>query len=69
MTAKVLEDFFCHEHNRLEVARQEYAAAKQHFREVMQNRIAGNTDHDRRFRDALNRQSAAREKLVELLTS
>ena len=67
MTALVLENLFTHEHNRREVARQEYEAAKQHFREVRQHRIAGNADHDRRFHDAVEQQRAARDRFVELL--
>ena len=68
MTDRVLTDFFTHQHNHREVIEQEYGAAKEHFREVCQNRIAGNEDHDRRFRDAVDRQAAARGRYVELLT-
>ncbi len=67
MTAHVLESLFVHEHNQLAVAKQEYEAAKEHFREVMEYRIAGNADHERRFRDAVDRQSAARDKYIAAL--
>ncbi|WP_088260898.1 hypothetical protein [Fimbriiglobus ruber] len=68
MNAEVISGFFTHQHNQSEVVRQEYEAAKDHFREVCQHRIAGNADHDRRFRDAIDRRNAARERFVELLT-
>lgn len=67
MTAWVLTDFFDHDHHRLEVARQEYALAKEHFREVCLHRIAGNADHDQRFRDAAERREVARERWLKLL--
>ncbi len=56
---------FTHEHNRLEVARQEYQQAKEHFREVMLHRDSTNPDHQKRFKDALDRQEAARERFIE----
>lgn len=68
MTARVLTDFFTHQYNQREVIKQDYEAAKEHFREVCLHRIAGNVDHDQRFRDALDRQSAAREHYVAVLT-
>ena len=67
MTARVIQCVFAHEHNVREVARQEYEAAKLHFREVCEHRIAGDADHDRRFRDAADRREAARNAFVELL--
>jgi GrpB-like predicted nucleotidyltransferase (UPF0157 family) len=66
MSAQVI-DVFEHENNALDVARQEYHMAKQHFREVMQYRDCTNAEHQRRFRDALERQTAARERYIELL--
>ena len=51
------------------MAEQEYEAAKEHFREVCKHRVAGNPDHDRRFRDAVEHKTAARDRYVELLTS
>ena len=67
MTAQVLSNFFKHEHNALEVATQEYRLAKTHFREVMHYRDCTNPEHQKRFRDALDRQEVARERYVEAL--
>lgn len=69
MTAQILPDHFAHLHNPLEVARQEHELAKAHFREVVMHREAGNASHERRFRDALERRNAARDRYVEMLTS
>lgn len=67
MSAQVLTDYFDHDHHPREVARQEYELAKEHFHEVCLHRIAGNADHDRRFRDAVDRQEAARARWLKLL--
>ena len=67
MTAEVLRVFTAHDHNSREVVAQEYRLAKEHLREVMLYRDCTNPDHQRRFRDALDRQSAAREWHIELL--
>jgi hypothetical protein len=58
---------FSHEHNALEVATQEYRHAKEHFREVLHYRDCTNPDHQRRFRDALDRQEEARDRYVAAL--
>ena len=68
MTALVIQNVFTHEHNPLEVARQEYDLAKEHFRQVVLNRVIGIPGHERRFRDALDRKIAARDRFVEMLT-
>jgi hypothetical protein len=68
MSARILDNIFTHDHNALDVARQEYNMAKQHFREVMKHRDCTNAEHQRRFRDALERQGVARERFVELLS-
>jgi hypothetical protein len=67
VTAEVLTNFFRHEHNALEVATQEYRLAKKHFRDVMHYRDCTDQEHQKQFRDALNRQEVARERYVEAL--
>ena len=67
MTALVLRAF-AHEHNRPEVARQEYDAAKDHYRRVLLHCDPLNPDHTRRFHDALDRLDAARERWLGFLT-
>jgi hypothetical protein len=59
---------FTHEHNAIAVAAQEYQMAKEHVREVCLLRDPTNPDHQKRFLDAMDRQEAARERYVELLT-
>ncbi len=54
-------------HNRLEWARQEYRNAKEHFKEVCRHRIAGDADHNRRYRDAAERRSAAFELYLQAM--
>jgi hypothetical protein len=67
MNALVIYEGFTHEHNAHEVARQEYWLAKRHFREVLKYRDATNPEHQKRFRDALDRQEAAREAYVRAI--
>ncbi|WP_020471497.1 hypothetical protein [Zavarzinella formosa] len=69
MTAQILANIFTHDHNALEVARQEYEAAKKHFREVMENKVCGIPDHERRYRDAMERQNSACEKFAKTLSA
>ncbi len=57
------------EHNRLPALAQEYELAKEHKREVLKRRIPWNPEHNRRFRDALEREEAARERYVSALVS
>jgi hypothetical protein len=64
----VIYEGFTHTHNAHEVIRQEYQLAKQHFQEVLMYRDSTNPDHQKRFRDALDRQEAAREAYVAVLT-
>ncbi len=64
MTARVLTDYFVHEHNPLEVSKQEYELAKRHVREVLKYRQAGNTRHELRFQDAVARRDAALDRFV-----
>ena len=61
MTALVLRAF-THDHNRAEVVRQEYEMAKEHYRQVLLHCDPLNSDHTRRFHDALDRLDAARER-------
>ena len=67
VTARVLTDYFVHEHNALDVAKQEYELAKRHVREVLKCRQAGNTRHELRFQDALARRDAALDRFVVTL--
>jgi hypothetical protein len=69
MTAEVFNHIFTHEHNAAAVAEQEYEMAKEHVREVSLLRDPTNPDHQRRFRDAMDRQEVARERYVRLLTA
>lgn len=66
MTALVLRAF-SHEHNRAEVARQEYEAAKEHYGQVLEHRNPLNPDHNRRFHDASDRLEAARERWLAVV--
>jgi hypothetical protein len=59
---------FTHEHNAAAVAEQEYEMAKEHVREVCLLRDPTNADHQKRFLDAMDRQEAARERWLKLLT-
>ena len=68
LTAQVLENVFTHDHNAREVVAQEYRLAKEHLSEVMRYRDSANPEHQRRFRDALDRQEAAREAYVGMLS-
>ena len=61
MTAEVIRAF-AHEHNRAEVARQEYDAAKEHYGQVLRSRDPLDAEHNRRFHDAVERLGAARER-------
>jgi cytoplasmic iron level regulating protein YaaA (DUF328/UPF0246 family) len=67
MNSQVIYEGFSHAHNPLDVAHQEYELAKQHFREVMQYRDATNPEHQKRFRDAVNQQEAARNAYLKAL--
>jgi hypothetical protein len=58
---------FSHDHNAGDVARQEYEFAKQHFQEVCKHRDPTNPDHQRRFRDAAERQEVARERWLKVV--
>lgn len=53
---------FTHVHNMPRVARQEYALAREHYREVCDHFDAVNPDHQRRFLDAAERLEVARER-------
>lgn len=57
---------FTHEHNALEVAAQEWELAERHFREVCQHGDMRNPDHQQRFRDAVERREAARERWLAI---
>jgi hypothetical protein len=67
VTARVIQNVFIHEHNRLEAAEQEHRLAKTHYREVAVHRVCGITEHDQRFRSAAERAEAAREQLLRAL--
>ena len=58
---------FSHEFNAVDVARQEYELAKEHFQEVCKHRDPTNPDHQKRFRDAAERQEEARNNWLKLL--
>lgn len=67
MNAQVIYEGFTHEHNAREVVAQEYRLAKEHLREVMRYRDSTNPEHQKRFRDAIDRQEAARERFIQEL--
>jgi len=67
VTAQVIYEGFAHQHNALDVATQEYELAKLYFREVLKYRDATNPEHQQRFRDALERQEAARNAYLKAL--
>ncbi len=58
---------FTHEFNEREVAAQEYRLAKEHFDEVLRLRDPTNREHEKRFRDAAERRSVARDRFVAAL--
>jgi hypothetical protein len=67
MNAQVIYEGFTHQHNTLDVARQEYDLAKAHFNDVCQYRNSLNQEHNRRFTDAIERKRLARDRFVKLL--
>jgi hypothetical protein len=69
MSSEVIYNGFAHVANRLEVATQEYIMAKKHCREVLRYRDSTNPEHQKRFQDALERQSVAREQYLEALSA
>jgi hypothetical protein len=66
MMAEVLR-VFTHGHNAIEVATQEYELAKEHLREVSKHRDPTNPDHQKRFRDAMDRQELARDAYLRAI--
>jgi hypothetical protein len=66
MTADVLRAFD-HEHNALEVARQDYEMAKQHVDEILRLDWRQRNNCQDVFRAAVERRDAARKRFVALL--
>jgi hypothetical protein len=67
MSGEVIFRAFRHEHNELEVARQEYDAAREHFREMRDRAGCLSSEGQDRLTDARERRDVARGRYLALL--
>ena len=67
MNDRVIFRAFRHEHNALEVARQEYDAAREHFRAIRDRAGCLSSEGQDRLTDARERREAARGRYLSLL--